>query len=71
MIIIFLISCSNQLKSKTSPVCGNKILEANEECDFTGCTSDKICNENCKCKELQPPALPTWKWVRKKFYHWY
>ena len=59
VIMILLNSCASKSGAKTQQVCGNKILEANEECDFTGCTSGKICNEKCKCETLLPPALPT------------
>jgi hypothetical protein len=38
-------------------VCGNGIIESDEECDGTGCTSPEIC-ENCECVTLQPPPLP-------------
>ncbi len=53
--IVFISGCITQ---EAKSVCGNGIVESWEECDGTGCTSDKICTENCKCESLPPPALP-------------
>jgi hypothetical protein len=39
------------------PVCGNGLIEANEQCDLTGCASDQTC-VNCQCKTVVTPPPP-------------
>ncbi len=53
--VILLAGCSSQ-ESKSA--CGNKVVEAGEQCDANGCTGNQICTEKCKCESLSPPELP-------------
>ena len=53
--VILLVGCSSQ-ESKSA--CGNKVVEAGEQCDASGCTANQICTEKCKCETLSPPSLP-------------
>ncbi len=39
-------------KETTQPICGNKIIEAGEECDFIGCEENFKCNDKCKCEPI-------------------
>ncbi|MBS3097084.1 hypothetical protein J4480_06655 [Candidatus Woesearchaeota archaeon] len=53
--ILFLSACSSK---ESKSVCGNKIMEAGEQCDASGCTANQICTEKCKCETFSPPSLP-------------
>jgi hypothetical protein len=53
--ILFLSACSSQ---EPRAVCGNKIVEAGEQCDGSGCSGSQICTEKCKCETFSPPSLP-------------
>lgn len=53
--ILFLSACSSQ---ESKSICGNKIVEAGEQCDGSGCSGNQICTEKCKCESLLPPQLP-------------
>ena len=53
---MLLSACSSQ---GPKSVCGNKIIEAGEVCDGSGCPADKICTDKCKCETFSPPSLPT------------
>lgn len=55
ILVIIMAGCSSQ-ESKT--VCGNKIVEAGEQCDGIGCSGNQICTNKCKCESLSPPSLP-------------
>lgn len=55
IMIVFLSSCSSQ---ESKSVCSNKIVEAGEQCDGSGCTGNQICTGKCKCESLSPPSLP-------------
>lgn len=55
ILVIIIAGCSSQ-ESKTA--CGNKIVEAGEQCDGAGCSGNQICTNNCKCESLSPPSLP-------------
>lgn len=57
LLILFILvaGCSSQ---EPKSVCGNRIADAGEQCDGTGCSGNQICTNNCKCESLSPPALP-------------
>ena len=55
IMIVFLSGCSSK---EPKSVCRNKIVEAGEQCDASGCTANQICTEKCKCETLSPPSLP-------------
>jgi hypothetical protein len=55
ILIFSLNSCSSQ---ETKSVCGNKIVEAGEQCDGIGCSGSQICTKKCECESLLPPQLP-------------
>lgn len=59
--VIFISGCVGHLSSgqiQAKSTCGNGVVESLEECDGTTCAGAKICNEECKCVSLSPPALP-------------
>ncbi|MEM4364006.1 MAG: hypothetical protein QXU92_00200 [Candidatus Diapherotrites archaeon] len=49
-----------KVQVELAPVCGNKVKEANEECEVDAdCGNDKVC-KSCKCeqKPIEEPKIP-------------